>query len=178
FIDESNSSEGVSGAAVADYAKGATSFKNITGPLIDNSLINATNGVATSNENYKRTDFIPTEEGALLTYIGACKGMTGFCFYDEDKNYLPEGAFYADLDPEITVLERKTVVAPTGAKYYRACFDKRELNTANAAIMLMSVPLQSLTSDGGVDVKKAVTFSDYVRNNESINLVDLNVKKE
>ncbi|EIU6819582.1 hypothetical protein ACSVUS_003718 [Vibrio alginolyticus] len=169
-VDENNTSESISGSGIAEYAIGATSKKNITGSFIDNSLISGVNGADQSNENYKRTDFIEVEEGALVTYVGACRSQTGMAFYDKDKNFI--SGYYADLDQNRTVIERKTLVSPASAKFYRACFDKREPNIINAAILTMSVPLQALTSGDGIDVKRSVAFSHYVLGTENINLIN------
>ncbi|MBE3671001.1 hypothetical protein BOO25_18910 [Vibrio navarrensis] len=171
-VNESNVSESASGLGIADYALSATSKHNVTGTFIDNKLIDGANGVSSTNENYKSTDFIEVEEGAIVTYVGACKFQTGMAFYDENQNYI--SGFYASLDPNREIIERKALVAPANAKYFRACFDKREANTVNAAIYVLAVPLQSLISGEGINVKKSVKFIDYVMGTEGINLVDQN----
>ncbi|AYO22428.1 hypothetical protein D0856_20940 [Vibrio owensii] len=171
-VEPTDTSLPVSGAAVADYAAGASSFTNITGSFVDNSLINAVTGSVQSNTDYKRTDYIKVTPGMQLTYIGACKSMTGFCFYDKAKKYISDGAFWPDLDPTISILKRRTVVVPSNGMYFRACFDKREPNTANAAIMTLSIPVNQVTSNDDVNVQESVNYSDYLSKNERIDLIE------
>ncbi|HCE5244047.1 TPA: hypothetical protein NG505_000405 [Vibrio parahaemolyticus] len=170
-VERVNKTAGVTGFGIVEYADAAQSTKDVTGSLIDGALVAGNTGVISANVNYERTDKIPVTPGMMVTYYGACKTQTGGAFYDENDVYLD--GFWAD-NPDIGLyglyINKFSMPAPVGAKYFIACNDKRESQTLK--IMVATIGAEHIETTSGRSVDDGVKGVTSLEWFDLINLID------
>ncbi|MBB1292204.1 hypothetical protein [Pseudoalteromonas sp. SR41-4] len=166
------------------YAISAQMTKEITGQLINGSLISALNGQQQTNENYKRTDFIKTNPLSTFFFEGYNALDTGLAFYDENYTFLsgissaknglyivPENAFYLRASTDVRVsTDLKIKITPTNIRNLELEGESVELSLKSLVLneidVFLSHPLFNgfiKVSDGGITPSDAYRVTPFIR---------------